>query len=347
MTYIVLDLEWNQAASAEDPVYEKLPFHLTGEIIQIGAVRVSVQGELLDTLKLEIKPKWFRKMHSAVQKLTGITQKQLAAGISFPKAMEQFCSWCGEDCVFLTWGFDDIRMLKQNLMLYQMDDSWLGRWYNLQMIYNQQTGGGTNQKALSTAAEEMGIPQTRPVHDALNDAYYTACIACKLDLQHGLEGYSQKAVPRKSQSGGQAPFLRREEYSGYHSKQQLLGDKKLRRVCCPKCGEQLFPDPMVAQNGDKYIFLARCPKHGVYFVRIKTDRKREHPPIWRAIRLIFAATPDYEELYRRKAKRAKQRQKRLKKQAGKQPANSSKGAEALCTSTPLSPPGESGNTRQI
>lgn len=49
MQYIVLDLEWNQAPSREKTV--TTPVRLSGEIIQIGAVRVSEAGEILETLK--------------------------------------------------------------------------------------------------------------------------------------------------------------------------------------------------------------------------------------------------------------------------------------------------------
>ena len=37
MHYIVMDLEWNQAMSSKSSVFNKLPIHLRGEIIQIGA----------------------------------------------------------------------------------------------------------------------------------------------------------------------------------------------------------------------------------------------------------------------------------------------------------------------
>ena len=40
MSYIVLDLEWNQAMSSNASVFNRLPIHLSGEIIQIGAVRL-------------------------------------------------------------------------------------------------------------------------------------------------------------------------------------------------------------------------------------------------------------------------------------------------------------------
>ena len=36
MHYVVMDLEWNQAMSSKSSVFNKLPIHLRGEIIEIG-----------------------------------------------------------------------------------------------------------------------------------------------------------------------------------------------------------------------------------------------------------------------------------------------------------------------
>ena len=41
MKYIVVDLEWNQALSSKSPVFNRLPLHLRGEIIEIGAVKLN------------------------------------------------------------------------------------------------------------------------------------------------------------------------------------------------------------------------------------------------------------------------------------------------------------------
>ena len=41
MNYIVVDLEWNQAMSSKSSVFNKLPIHLRGEIIEIGAVKLN------------------------------------------------------------------------------------------------------------------------------------------------------------------------------------------------------------------------------------------------------------------------------------------------------------------
>ena len=88
--------------------------------------------------------------------------------------------------MFLTWGFDDIAVLKENLALYALDSSWISRWYNAQLIFNVQTDGAMPQRALKTAMELMSIEPSRPAHDALGDAYHTALICARLDLARGV-----------------------------------------------------------------------------------------------------------------------------------------------------------------
>ena len=75
MNYIVLDLEWNQPSSPR--VMVKSPVSLKGEIIQIGAVKLDENLEIIDTFKIMVKPKYYRTMHKKVSRLTSITDDDL------------------------------------------------------------------------------------------------------------------------------------------------------------------------------------------------------------------------------------------------------------------------------
>ena len=163
MNYIVLDMEWNQPWPGSPSSRKVLPVQIRGEIIQIGAVRVTEDQQVTDEFQVLIKPKYYRHLNRRVSKLTGIKETRLKEeGIPFPEAMEQFRSWCGEDIVFLTWGFDDIGILRENLRLFGLNEEWTAKWYNAQMIFNAQTDGSNAQKALKTAMEIFGIEATRP-----------------------------------------------------------------------------------------------------------------------------------------------------------------------------------------
>ena len=165
MDYIVLDMEWNQPWPGSPSARKVLPVQIRGEIIQMGAVRVTEDQTVADEFQVMIRPKYYRSLNRRVSKLTGIKESRLKAeGIPFADAIENFRAWCGEDPVFLTWGFDDIAILRENLQLHELPVEWVGTWYNAQMIFNAQTDGSTAQKALKTAMEIFGIEASRPVY---------------------------------------------------------------------------------------------------------------------------------------------------------------------------------------
>ena len=114
MHYVVMDLEWNQAMSSKSSVFNKLPIHLRGEIIEIGAVKLNEDMTPGEEFKIDVKPVYFKRMHYKVKKLTGFDRERLAAGVSFPEALAQFRAWCGDDVTFLTWGCDDQGILDRN-----------------------------------------------------------------------------------------------------------------------------------------------------------------------------------------------------------------------------------------
>ena len=191
MNLVVLDLEWNQAMSSKSEVFNHLPIHLRGEIIEIGAVKLNPDLSLGEEFTADVRPVYFRRMHYKVKKITGFDKDRLARGLSFPEAMEKLRLWCGDDVTFLTWGWDDQGIFEQNIIIHDLDWDWIAGWVNLQMIFNLQTGGDKNQKSLSAAMEHFEIPQTRVAHDALGDAYNTALVSTHLDMEEGLRLYPE------------------------------------------------------------------------------------------------------------------------------------------------------------
>ena len=209
MHYIVMDLEWNQAMSSKSSVFNKLPIHLRGEIIQIGAVKLDENFRPGEEFQIDVKPIYFKRMHYKVKKLTGFDRDRLAKGVSFPEALEQFRAWCGGDEVtFLTWGCDDQGIMEQNIIIHDLDWDWIAGWVNLQLIYNLQTDSDRTQKSLATAMEHFEIEQTRIAHDALGDAYNTALVCTHMDMAQGLADYAtaaQKLSSRRSRSSTSPP----------------------------------------------------------------------------------------------------------------------------------------------
>ena len=302
MNYIVLDMEWNQPWPGSPSARKVLPVQIRGEIIQIGAVRVSEDQQVLDEFQIMIKPKYYRHLNRRVSKLTGIKESRLKEeGVSFAYAMEQFRQWCGEDIVFLTWGFDDIGILRENLQLHGLSIDWTGRWYNAQMMFNAQTDGSTAQKALKTAMEIFGIEATRPAHDALGDAYHTALICARLDLKKGAEEYDQALKSHENGfHGAELPgCICREVFYDYPDKRLALSAMAGEENKCPTCGGKMLGSRWFAQPGHRYMDLATCPEHGKFLIRVRLSEQPDGKI--RVSRLTYEATSEAAEAYARRA----------------------------------------------
>ncbi|MGE4352834.1 MAG: exonuclease domain-containing protein [Oscillospiraceae bacterium] len=323
MPYIVLDLEWNQAMSSKSSVFNKLPIRLRGEIIQIGAVKMTDDFQPGDEFQMDIKPVFFRRIHYKVKKLTGFDKERLAGGIKFRYAIEQFLEWCGPDCTFLTWGFDDKNIMEQNLIVHDLDIDWMGNWVNLQVIYNLQTEGDRNQKSLSTAMEHFGIEQTRIAHDALGDAYNTALVCSKLDLIGGLEKYAgaihilpcSKACKDEDDDGSEPDPIEHVSLESHTSRKAVWSDSGITCFCCPDCGEPLSLARWINQGDKRYMSLAKCPEHGAFLVRIRLRHCDDDS--WLANRLVYRADAKMEEFYRAKALQSRRCRKRRRKSVKK------------------------------
>ena len=305
MNYIVLDMEWNQPWPGSPSSRKVLPVQIRGEIIQIGAVRITEDQQVADEFQVLIKPKYYRRLNRRVGKLTGIKEAQLRdEGLPMTEAMEQFRSWCGEDVVFLTWGFDDITILRENLLLYGIDDSWVGRWYNAQMIFNAQTDGSNAQKALKTAMEIFEIEATRPAHDALGDAYHTALICAKLDLKRGTEEYAEALKSHVNGfHGAELPgCISRKVFYDYPDKRAALSAMTGAENQCPICGHQMLGSRWFAQPGRRYMDLATCPEHGKFLIRVRLSDQPDGTI--RVSRLTYEATSEAAEAYARRAEKA-------------------------------------------
>ncbi len=305
MDYIVLDMEWNQPWPGSPSAKKVLPVAIRGEIIQIGAVRLSGQGQVQDEFQVLIQPKYYRRLNRRVSKLTGIKENRLLAeGIPFPQAMELFRQWCGEDVTFLTWGFDDIGILRENLQLFRLDDSWTGRWYNAQMIFNAQTDGSNAQKALKTAMEMFNIEASRPAHDALGDAYHTALICARLDLERGTGEYDAALKSHEDGfHGAQLPgCIARRVYHGYADKQAALAAMSGEENICPVCGGRMLGRRWFAQPGHRYMDMAQCPEHGSFLIRVRLSVQPDETI--RVSRLTYEATSEAAQTYAQRAEKA-------------------------------------------
>ena len=282
MKYIAVDFEWNQAQSSKQTKILEDGKRFSGEIIQIGAVKLTENLEIESVFKSEIKPKIYTKMNSKVSELTGITGEMLENAPSFSDCIKRFVEWCEPDAVFFTWGIDDIRILRQNCNINGDNSEFCKTWYNLQVFFNMQTDTGTNQKSLAAAIEYFEIESTLKAHDALNDAYYTAMIAKKLDIEKGIAEYPGAKCALCGNDKGKTIF------SGLKSRRSALANREICSPSCPVCdGRFVEIAPFVRANRFKYLSLARCEQHGEFTVKLRisdTKDPSKNVTVYRTVR---------------------------------------------------------------
>ena len=314
MYYITLDLEWNQAyAQKALAVQRRLSCRLRGEVIQIGAVKMDSRMNICGSYQIIVKPQYFKKLHRHVSELTGITQEQMDVGTPLPEAAERFKKWCGKDFAFLTWGPDDIPMLKENFHVHGISANWLDKVYDLQVIFNRQTEDSAKQRSLEYAMDYFGLEQHLPAHDALNDAYFTALVAKELDVPEGVRNYSsirgeflEDSVIGDADAGD----------DGYVTISEMLEDDSVTAPLCPICKSALCEeDKMLHSKGQRYTFHYVCKKHGDMLLSLKLHRNFNET--WRARRTIRLADEAALEEYRGGLDRANVKRKTTRRRKPK------------------------------
>lgn len=261
MNYIVFDMEWNQPYSKETAVQS--PIYLSGEIIQIGAIKLNEKFLAVDCLDLMIAPTFYKKLHHRIRKMTGISPEDLRGKKRFGEAIAEFREWCGTDCLFLTWGYDDIQQLRDNLLMHDLDEDWLPPCLNLQGIFNRQISHENRQFSLEYAMERLEIIPTLQAHNAFNDAIYTARVAQCLDLKSGIRRYEEyNGVLWHSMHST------KEFFPPYRSREKALSDPKLKKIPCPVCGKTLTAKTFTPIDEKNFSAELRTP-HGVLSVKLR------------------------------------------------------------------------------
>lgn len=101
MNIIVLDLE----ASCWDNS-QRIPRE-ESEIIEIGAVKLNQDYEILEEFDTFVRPTFHPAISDYCTQLTSIKQSDVQDAPEFAEAMSKFETWCGEDVLFMSWGFYD------------------------------------------------------------------------------------------------------------------------------------------------------------------------------------------------------------------------------------------------
>lgn len=168
MYYVIMDLEWNNS-------YNKKLKSFFNEIIEIGAVMIDEDLDVVDTFSVLIKSQLSTKLSGRVKNLTHISNEDMYGGISISKAISDFSKWVdGKDCVFMSWGNGDIRVMLDNLHFFCDIDGipFISKYADLQKYCQTQLKLSNSQQiGLSAAATLFGIDVSEySTHRALDDS---------------------------------------------------------------------------------------------------------------------------------------------------------------------------------
>lgn len=233
MEYIIFDLEWNNAFNYRTQKG-------INEIIEIGAVKLNENFEVIDTFKQLIYPRLSKKLGSNFKKLTHITMEEIRAdGISFDEAFADFSRWSrGNDVVFLSWSNSDLYTLADNYKRFKNTSNVaFMHYYADAQSYCMQFISDHNgsQISLSKCAEKFGVDvDTAKFHRALEDCFVTAYCLEKVFDKDKFKNFIVKC---------DALFFERLVFKSYFINKPVYGDFDVNKVelKCPACSGTVSP----------------------------------------------------------------------------------------------------------
>ncbi|MBR5636718.1 MAG: exonuclease domain-containing protein [Pseudobutyrivibrio sp.] len=186
MKYVVVDLEMCQVPKfAWD---QGKP--LRNETIQIGAVLVDENYEIVSTFNTYVKPE-LGYLDYFISKLTGITKADLMDAPYFEDAIKSFIEWIPEGEVrCVSWSRTDQKQLENEMAKKAIVNSkmnyLLENWIDYQEPVDVKLGMERNV-SLEEALIATDIIQNGRAHDGLDDAYNTALLFVKMEKNPDFE----------------------------------------------------------------------------------------------------------------------------------------------------------------
>ena len=143
------------------------------EVVQIGAVRLDADFNVLDEFEILIRPRINSTLSPYFENLTGIGNALVAMkGVDFAEAYRRFAAFAG-GAPIAAFG-DDKEVLEENIRLYGLaSPSALPPFRNLRLWFAEH---GLDPRGLRSCeiAAKLGLSFSGRAHDALDDA---RCIA--------------------------------------------------------------------------------------------------------------------------------------------------------------------------
>lgn len=285
MEYVIFDLEW-------DNVFYKKEKRFINQILQIGAVKLDEEFNIVDSFTATIRSALSKRVTGRFATLTGITTEKMLAGIPLEDAVSQFNEFSQGAMVTMTWSDSDLytivdneKLLKNSGISFNMN-FFLDLQKLVQAKMREKGYDSKNQVSLEFAAEFFGVNIDEfSMHTALDDS--TVC-AKLLKICYDENVFKSLLKDTKNPE-----FYRRLHFKGYPITD--INDNALDKTKfsfqCPQCSEKLnriskwkyrnhwFSSPFrCAKCNDKYIgrVYAKMTFEGVtYKQRLSKIEKKE------------------------------------------------------------------------
>ncbi len=182
--YVVVDLEM-----CDVPRGFKRESYGTGkELIQIGAVLID-DNEIVNRFETFVHPE-HGEIDRFIEKLTGITRKDVKDAPNADTALKRFFDWAPDDAKMVSWSMSDRAQIETEIEKKEIFipgvEKYLENWIDCQEIFDDRLDMDHSYN-LSEALNITNIDYDENVHNASADAYNTALLFIKLMTEDELE----------------------------------------------------------------------------------------------------------------------------------------------------------------
>ena len=285
MNYVILDLEWDSA-------YHKRYKRFVNQILQIGAVKLDVDFNIIDSIELTVKSDISKKVSGRFAELTGITTQKMLEGISFENAVKRYNEWVGTDIITMTWSNSDLFTILENeeFLLDGRHSLNIEKYVDLQKyIQGEMRILGfdiVNQVSLSTAAQMLDIStEGFDLHTAKDDSLLASAMLKKC--------YNIGRFNSMVQDTANVDFYRRLKFKPYNITKldDPNVDKKCLKFSCEKCNMPLTRVKPWKYRNRWFTTKFVCPKcKGKYSGRVTIKKTYDSVIVRRKLLAVNSET---------------------------------------------------------
>ena len=180
LKHIMIDLEMNKIKKQYRDDKK-----LANELIEIGAVKMDENYDVIDSYKSYVKPD-IGIIDTNIEMLTGIRKNMVQNAPGIRKVLENFAEWFPDDVQFVTWSENDEIQIKREIeakhLEFEGKDKYYGEWYDCQKTFSEIMND-TKPYKLEEALNLSDVDYDIHLHDGLVDAANTALLFKKMKTE--------------------------------------------------------------------------------------------------------------------------------------------------------------------